>query len=61
MYDWLKKIRIDKGYRSCKEVASLIRISQSHYTSIENGSRKPSVRTAKSIAKLLGFDWTKFY
>jgi len=31
------------------------------YNKIELGSRTPSVETAKSIAAVLGFDWTLFY
>lgn len=31
------------------------------YFYIENRNRNPSVETAKKIAAVLGFDWTRFY
>ncbi len=61
MRGWLKEMRINKGYKTCKDAASVIGISPSHYTSIENGSRKPSIDVAKKIAKIFAFEWTKFY
>jgi len=30
-------------------------------TEIENGNANPSVKVAKKIAAVLGFDWTRFY
>lgn len=36
-------------------------ISRTMITEIENGNATPSVETAKSIAKVLGFDWTRFF
>ena len=56
--DWLVKIR---GKRSQYEVAREIGIPQSTYASIETGARRPSVTMAKKIAKVMGFQWTKFY
>lgn len=45
------------------EVARDAGISQSYYASIETGERgKPLVvPVAKSIAKVLGFNWIRFY
>lgn len=61
MRDWLKEARLSKDYKSCKMVAVKLGISQSHYTSIENGSRRPSIKIAKKIAELLEIDWLRFY
>jgi len=44
-----------------EDVATLCGISRQFYCFIENGDRTPSVETAKSIAAVLGFDWTRFY
>lgn len=44
-----------------EEVAHKAGIGRASYTNIENGARKPSVRTAKAIAAVLGFDWTEFF
>ncbi len=58
MRSWLVEIR---GKRSQYKIAEEIGIAQSTYASIEVGSRQPSVQMAKRIAKVLGFDWTRFY
>lgn len=62
MRTWLAEIRKENGM-SQYDVADKAKISQSYYASIENGSRgKPlNVTIAKSIASVLGFDWTRFY
>ena len=55
-------IRIRKEFSmSQKEVAEAAGISQNYYSYIENGKRRPSVDTAQKIAKVLNFDWTRFY
>lgn len=43
------------------DVAETVGISEGAYCNIENGKRKPSVKTAKSIALLLELDWTLFF
>ena len=58
MLVWLVDAR---GKRSQQSVADAAGIAQSTYASIETENRKPSVATAKAIASVLGFDWTKFY
>ena len=58
MLDWLIKSR---GEKSQQTVADAAGIAQSTYASIETETRKPSVATAKSIAAVLGFSWTRFY
>lgn len=62
MREWLKEIREKKGL-SQYQVAQQAKLSQSYYAGIETGDRghKLPVKTAKKIAKVLGFDWTKFY
>jgi transcriptional regulator with XRE-family HTH domain len=36
-------------------------LSRSMFNYIENGARTPSVKAAKRIAAVFGFDWTEFY
>ncbi len=58
--EWLIEHRNEARLTQC-EVAELANISQSHYAAIETNVRKPSVKTAKKIAEVLGFPWTRFY
>lgn len=58
MRDWLIALR---GSRSQESIAIACGISQNHLSAIENGSRTPSVKTAKRIASVLGFPWTDFF
>lgn len=44
-----------------EEVSLLSGISRSYYTHIEQGTKTPSVSTAKSIAKTLKFNWVIFF
>jgi len=44
-----------------REVAQQCGIDEFAYCMIEHGKRTPSVKTAKKIAEVLGFDWTKFF
>lgn len=60
MRSWLVAIREEYGF-SQKEVAKRVGISQPSYCNIENGERRPAVETAKAIAKVLGFQWERFY
>ncbi|WP_198306490.1 helix-turn-helix domain-containing protein [Dehalobacterium formicoaceticum] len=55
---WLINLRGDKTQQ---EVANKSNISQNHYSWIENGERNPSIETAKAIAKVLSFEWIKFF
>lgn len=43
-----------------QQLADLIGRDRSLIAKIENGSR-PSVETAKKIAAILGFEWTRFF
>ena len=58
--NWLRIYRENKN-KTQQEVAEKGDISQSAYAMIEIGERNPSVGTAKKIAEVLEFDWTKFY
>ena len=62
MREWLAQTRNELGM-SQYDVAKAAHISQSYYAGIETGVRgKPlGVPVAKSIASVLGFDWTRFY
>ena len=55
---WLADKREDKTHEA---VAIEAGIKRSYYTQIENGTRNPSVGTAKKIANALNFDWTLFF
>ena len=59
MFD-LKTLRIKKGVRQV-ELAAETGTTVQYIWMIENGERKPSVKVAKRIAKVLGFDWTLFF
>lgn len=59
MHD-LKEYRVGKNM-TIREVGEVVGISESFYCMIENGERRPSVETAKKIAAVFGFDWTRFF
>ena len=58
MRKWLFDLR--KG-RTQAEVAKAAGITQQMYSAIERGERWPSVKVAKRLAAVLGFDWTRLY
>lgn len=60
MRSWLVANREAKGFKQ-KEVSDAVGISQPSYCNIENGVKHPSVDTAKKIAGVLGFEWTRFF
>lgn len=57
---WLKVLRMEHGMTS-GAVAKAAQISQPVYSQIENGHKNPSVASAKRIAAVMGFDWTRFF
>ena len=59
MFD-LKTAREEKGMTQL-DLAIKARLSRQAVSQFENGTIKPSVKVAKVIAEILGFDWTKFY
>lgn len=57
---WLINLRAAAG-KMQKDVADSAGISQPAYSSIEAGIKNPTVETAKRIATVLGFEWTRFF
>ena len=60
MREWLKAIREERGLTQ-SDVAQMVGIAQASYCNFEIGQRRPAVETAKAIADVLDFDWTRFY
>ena len=60
MRSWLKKLRHESNLTQ-EQLAKMAGISRTMITEIENGNANPSVKVAKKIAAVLGFDWTRFY
>lgn len=58
--NWLVEKRNSKNLSQI-ELSVKVGISQQALSKYESGTRTPSVETAKKIAKVLGFNWTKFY
>lgn len=58
MLNWLLNKR---GKLPQTHVATEAGITQQQYSHIERGLRRPSVKTAMNISKVLGFDWTIFF
>lgn len=56
----IRLLRLDRGL-TMKQISNKLDISESYYSLIENGERRPSVSVAKRIGAVLGFDWTKFF
>ena len=44
-----------------EEVAIKANIKRPYYSQIELGVRRPSVKVAKEIATIIGFDWVLFF
>jgi len=60
MREWLRAIRKMKGL-SEKAVSEAVGVAQPVYHRYEHGDGTPSVKTAKKVGDVLGFDWTLFY
>jgi putative transcriptional regulator len=56
---WLIQKRNDLDMTQ-EEVAKEAKIDRTYYTKLENGAT-PSVKVAKSVSTVLGFDWTRFF
>lgn len=56
----LRSFRTNRNL-TMRQVSEASDISESFYSMIENGERRPSVETAKKIAAVLGFDWVLFF
>lgn len=57
---WLRKKRQERGLSEL-EVSKRAGIAQPFYHNIEFGTKNPSVDTAKKIASVLNFEWTRFF
>lgn len=60
MRKWLYDIRSTQLIRQT-DLSKKVGIAQSYYSDIENGKTGPSVKVAKKIGLVLGFNWTKFF
>lgn len=60
MRTWLKQMRTEKNLTQ-EKIAEKAGIERAYYTMIETGNRNPSVNVAKSIASVLGVNWTIFF
>ena len=60
MRNWLKDLRLAKELTQ-ESVANMAGVDVTTINKIELGERRPSPDTAKAIAQVLGFNWTKFY
>lgn len=60
MREWLKARRLKLNLTQ-DEVASSAGISRSYYTHIEQGTKTPTVKVAKSIAKIIEANWICFF
>ena len=56
----LKELRINKGWTQ-EQVANRVKISRTHYVSVESGKRRPSVGTAQKLGECLGFNWQDLF
>ena len=60
MRSWLKELR-HKSHLTQEQLAKMVGISRTMVTEIENGNANPSVKVAKRLASVLGFNWTRLY
>ena len=57
---WLLSKRKSKQLTQA-DLCKLAGVCVPSYSDIENGKTNPRPSTAKKIAKVLGFNWTRFY
>ena len=55
------KIQRKKKRLTQQQLAELVGVDRTLISKIESGAATPSVTTAKKIAAVLGFHWTKFF
>ena len=62
MREWLKDIRVEKGFTQ-QQVADAVGITLQYYYYIEKGDRcRPEkIKHEKKIADVLGFNWVMFF
>lgn len=56
----LKTIRLNHKMTQ-DELAEKVGVVRQNISNVECGLTKPSVKTAKAIAEVLGFEWTDFF
>lgn len=56
----LRKVRIERGMTQ-NELAEHVGVCRQNISNIECGLTKPSIDTAKKIAKVLGVSWENFF
>ncbi len=56
---WLKDLWIEKGFKSSQEIANKCDISCAYIEQIARADTIPSIKVAKKIANVLGFDYKK--
>lgn len=62
MRDWLRELRHKRGLTQ-EEVAERAGIARTYYVQLETGSgcKSLSPDTAMRVAKVLGFEWPRFF
>jgi putative transcriptional regulator len=55
------KIKRKKKLLTQQQLAELVGVDRTLISKIESGAATPSVTTAKKIAAVLGFKWTRFF
>lgn len=58
---WLRRIRKKRGYKTQKDLAEVVGMSQTHYSNIENGNRMARGDQALKIAIVLEIPLERFY
>lgn len=56
----LREARLKKGYDQ-NEISELLKVSRVWYNYIENEKKKPGIKLAKQISKILDIDWQIFF
>lgn len=56
-HERLKRLRVERGFRTAAALAKSIRMSDPTYRSYENGARPLTIQAARQIAPKLGIDW----
>ena len=56
----LRRLRQERGL-TLKQLGEKANLDDSYICLIEQNKRTPSVPAAKRIAKVLGFNWTRFF
>lgn len=57
--DYLKKVRIEKGFRTQKDLSDASKISQATLSRIEAGTQKPQLDTLRVLAKVLNLTYSR--